>query len=176
MPVTQEGQSAPTAVPTSQHGGVDVDVEPATEHDRPALSQLLEMNARRFSELDGREVDPPGSYEYPFLHLYFADPERRRAYLIRVGGHDVGCALVRTGTPHQMAEFFVIEQFRRSGVGTTAARSVFSLHPGAWSLQVVAGNDAAATFWRRVIPVDFSEAAEDGATTLAFTSATGNKP
>jgi predicted acetyltransferase len=72
-----------------------------------------------------------------------------------------GCALVRLGDPHRMAEFFVVRTYRRTGVGTAAARDVFGRHPGPWVVRVLPANDGAESFRARAIPVGSGEARDD---------------
>jgi predicted acetyltransferase len=50
-----------------------------------------------------------------------------------------------------MAEFFVLRMYRRHGVGSEAARSLFEAHAGAWEVHEVAANTPAQAFWRRII-------------------------
>jgi predicted acetyltransferase len=56
-----------------------------------------------------------------------------------------------------MSEFFVLRRFRRSGVGRDAALQIFRMLPGPWQLRQLTGNPDATKFWRRIIPVDFTE-------------------
>ena len=60
-----------------------------------------------------------------------------------------------------MAEFFVLRKYRRGGVGTDAARAVFARFPGEWQTRQQFVNEAAIAFWRRTIPVPFTESAND---------------
>lgn len=98
-----------------------VEVEPATLAEKPALARLLELYAYDFSELNDADVDDDGAYGYRHLDAYFAEPERH-PFLVRVDGRLAGFAFVRAGTPHDMAEFFVLRKYRRGGVGVAAAR------------------------------------------------------
>jgi predicted acetyltransferase len=50
-----------------------------------------------------------------------------------------------------MAEFFIVRQYRRSGVGHQAARSIFTANPGRWELAIAAPNAGARAFWPRAV-------------------------
>lgn len=50
-----------------------------------------------------------------------------------------------------MAEFFVLRNYRRRGIGQTAVQWVFAHHPGRWIVKQLAQNTQAIAFWRRVI-------------------------
>ncbi len=133
-----------------------VDVRPAEEHERDAVRRLIELYAYDFSEFNGTEIGDDGRYGYRYFDAYWTEPERH-PFLFRVNGHLAGFALVRAGDPHDMAEFFVMRKYRRSGVGIDAAHTVFARFPGAWQTRQQFANAGAPPFWRRAIPVPFDE-------------------
>ena len=128
----------------------------ATIDDKPVLRQLLELYAHDFSVYNGADVDDNGLYRYPYLDNYWTEAERY-PFLFKVDGHFAGFAFVRVGIPHDMAEFFVMRKYRRSGVGMEAARAVFATFPGEWQVRELAANEGATAFWRTAIPVRFAE-------------------
>jgi predicted acetyltransferase len=137
-----------------------VQVDVATVHDRAALRQLLELYAHDFSERNGADVGDDGLFAYPYLDAYWQEPDRH-PFLFRVDGRLAGFALVRSGAPHDMAEFFVLRKYRRSGVGRDAARTVFARFPGEWQVREQFENTGAIAFWRGAIPVPFEETPND---------------
>lgn len=137
-----------------------VGVAPAQERDRDTLRQLIELYAYDFSEFNGAELDDDGRFGYRYFDAYWTEPQRH-PFLFRVDGHLAGFALVRAGDPHDMAEFFVMRKYRRSGVGVDAARSVFAHFPGAWQTRQQFANAGATKFWRRAIPLAFDESNND---------------
>ena len=122
-----------------------------------------------FSEFDGRDLGPHGEYGYRYLDHYWVEGESRRALLLLADERLAGCALIRKGSPHQVAEFFVLRKYRRRGIGTLAAAKVLNVWPGEWETHEVVGNDRAVTFWRRAIPVAFVESTDETGTTQRFT-------
>ena len=133
-----------------------IEVRDATLADKPVLQRLLELYAHDFSEMTDADVGADGTFGYPYLDLYWTEPERH-PFLFRADGHWAGFALVRAGDPHDMAEFFVLRKYRRHGVGVVAARAVFARFPGTWQVREMTTNVGATTFWRRAIPVAFDE-------------------
>jgi predicted acetyltransferase len=134
-----------------------VEVVAAPIGEKPILSRLLELYAYDFSELTGTDVCEDGTYGgYPYLDACWTEPDRH-PFLFRVDGRIAGFALVRSGRPHDMAEFFVMRKYRRGGIGAEAARAVFSEFPGEWQVRQIAANVGAIAFWRRAIPVPFTE-------------------
>ena len=134
-----------------------IEVLEATVDDKPVMRRLLELYAHDFSEFTATDVDARGRFGYPYLDLYWTEPERR-PFLFRVAANWAGLALVRTGVPHDMAEFFVLRKYRRTGVGEAAARDLFARFPGDWQVRQLETNPGATAFWRRAIPFEFAEA------------------
>lgn len=52
---------------------------------------------------------------------------------------------------YNVAEFFVMNVFRRKGIGEVAARRLFALFPGQWEIAVMRANLPAIAFWRSVV-------------------------
>jgi predicted acetyltransferase len=133
-----------------------VELRAATIDEKPVLRHLLELYGHDFSELTGADVGADGRFGYRYLDAYWTDPARH-PFLVRVDGRLAGFALVRSGSPHDMAEFFVMRKYRRGGVGAEAARAVFAAFPGEWQVRELHANVGAVAFWRDAIPVPFRE-------------------
>jgi predicted acetyltransferase len=139
----------------------------ALREDRDVVRHLLEFNAYEFSRFDSADVGRDGRFGYPFLDLYWSEPARR-PYLIKVGESVAGLVLIRSGSPHSVAEFLVLPKYRRAGVGRTAARMAFAQFAGEWEIHVAPGNAGALEFWRRAIPVPFDESVGGDGSTQRF--------
>jgi predicted acetyltransferase len=135
---------------------LDVELAAATLEDKSVVRHLLELYVHDFSEFTAEDVDEHGLFGYPDLDQYWTQPDRH-PFLIRAGGHIAGLAFVRSGQPHDMAEFFILRKYRGRGVGVQAAQRVFAMFPGDWQVRQLAANTAATAFWRIAIPVSFSE-------------------
>jgi predicted acetyltransferase len=82
----------------------------------------------------------------------FFDREGRHVYIVRADGELAGFALVHRADPvWHMSEFFVMRKYRRSGVGTRFAVTLFDRHPGTWEVRQIHANTPAQVFWRKVI-------------------------
>ena len=62
----------------------------------------------------------------------------------------------------------MLPKYRRHGVRTEAGRQVLSRFPGEWITHEVPGNTGAVAFWRRAIPVPFTESSDATGTTQRF--------
>ena len=141
------------------HGAVALDV--ATASDAILLSNLLELYIHDLSVVFPHvELGADGRFGYARLPLYFAEPGRRFAFVIRSGGRVAGFVLAKRGSPAvsdpdvlDVAEFFVLRRYRRSGIGRQAASLLWSQLPGRWTVRVSEGNPGALDFWRDAVAI-----------------------
>jgi len=116
----------------------DVSLDVATAADHTLLSNLLELYIHDLSRaFPNVEMGPDGRFGYRRLPLYWSEPARRFAFLIKCGGRVAGFVLVTRGSPDSpetedenaldVAEFFVMRRYRRSGVGRRAAFLVWTV-------------------------------------------------
>lgn len=139
-------------------GDAAVSLEVATFADAELLSNLLELYIHDLTEAFPHiEVGAYGRFGYSRLSQYWAEPERRFAFLVKSGGRLAGFVLVTRGSPAvddpealDVAEFFVLRQYRRSGVGCRAAFLLWARLPGRWIVRVSERNQGALAFWRNV--------------------------
>jgi predicted acetyltransferase len=136
-----------------------VSLDRATEADSVLLANLLELYIHDMSEVFPYvTLGPDGRFGYRRLPLYWSEPDRRFAFLIRCDGRIGGFVLVTRGSPAvsdpnvlDVAEFFVIRQYRRGGVGRRAAFLLWDHLPGTWIVRVLPSNQGALAFWRDAV-------------------------
>ena len=131
-----------------------VTVEPVAFGDKAVLRRLMQLYLHDMSEFTGDDVDAHGEFPYRYFDQYWAPDagEERYPLFIRTDGSLAGFALVRrAGDEWQMAEFFVMRRFRRSGIGGEAAVMVFRRFAGPWFVHQLERNLPAQAFWPRVI-------------------------
>ena len=140
---------------------MQVNISAAAYPEKSILRNLLQYYLYEFSLSPEIEPDDKGQFQYPYLDRYWIEPERF-PYLVRVNGGLAGFVLLRKGTYFPeilgneqramlVAEFFVMKAFRRRGVGTRAAKELFSRFPGRWEIAQETSNQAGQAFWRTVI-------------------------
>src|SRR5882672_2735853 len=78
----------------------DITLHVATQSDDALLSHLLELYIYDLSALyPNIEMGADGRFGYPKLPLYWLEPERRFAFLIRYEGRIAGFVLATRGSP-----------------------------------------------------------------------------
>lgn len=87
-----------------------------------------------------------------YIERYWQE-ENRHPYVLKCDGELVGFVLERFNEEgnNEIAEFFVINKFRRKGVGTFMARKMFELYKGKWEICTLLKNERAQKFWRKTI-------------------------
>jgi predicted acetyltransferase len=136
----------------------EVSLQIATPGDAELLSNLVQLYAYDLSTVFELELGSDGRYSYDKLPLYWSQPETRFPLLIRRGKVLAGFALASRGSPasddpdvFDVAEFFVLRSYRRSGVGRKAAFLLWNRFPASWTVRVSEGNHSAQSFWSRII-------------------------
>jgi predicted acetyltransferase len=134
-----------------------VELRRAEPHHEPILANLLELYIHDFTELLPLELGDDGRFGYPQLSVYWSHAERH-AFLIYIDKKLAGLAMVKRErsdssqeTVWDMAEFFIVRTYRRSGAGTKAACAVWDQFPGPWQVRVMQANSAAVGFWQSSI-------------------------
>ena len=128
-----------------------VEVVPIAAADRSALDDLMHDYLREMAAI----ISQPPLHHYPRLDRYWSEPERWPLWILG-RGRRVGFALLRhdpTEGVFDMAEFFVVRQSRRAGIGMSAARTIIARHPGRWRITQFEANTNAISFWHRVLAI-----------------------
>jgi predicted acetyltransferase len=130
-----------------------VKIIPALEEQEPILANLLELYAHDFSEFIDLKIGADGSFSYKQLPLYWKE-SNRHPFLVTLNGHLAGFVFVRRGAEISndtdvldMAEFFIVRDYRRLGIGTKVAQEVWEKFPGKWEVRIIDRNQRAMKFW-----------------------------
>lgn len=136
---------------------LNMELKQVSYEEKEILSNLLEKYNYEFSQWNKRDVNQLGLYGYQYLDHYWTD-DCRWVYFIVVENKLAGFAMVHTmsevegrETDFQLAEFFVLHKYRRSGIGKQAFFKVLDLHRGKWQLKRHPANIASVHFWNHAI-------------------------
>lgn len=104
---------------------------------------------------EGWEFPENGLYECADFKKYLAG-KGKHAYLVRINSELAGFVFVNQleimpEVNWNMAEFYIVAKFQRSGIGAKIAKEVFTRFKGEWSVGVIPQNTRALLFWRKVI-------------------------
>jgi predicted acetyltransferase len=130
-----------------------IKIEQVTPRERDVLWRYLQFYIYDMSRFTGAQPDD-GEFPYSAFESYWDQGERRSAWWAKAGGEIAGFALVRIDANdgrREIAEFFIINRWRRRGIGLAFARQLLSRFPGPWKLHQLRNNTAAIAFWHRVL-------------------------
>jgi predicted acetyltransferase len=129
----------------------------AARRQKPILEDLLQLYIEEFSAFVSVPVGVDGRFVYKNLASYWTEPGRH-PFLIRVGKDWGGFVFVKQESETSndkecwdMAEFFVLDRYRRRGLGSNVAQAVWRAFPGRWEVRVMEWHKAAHAFWSEAI-------------------------
>lgn len=129
---------------------------PVQKSEKEILRNLMEKYDYEFSQYDRRDVNELGLFGYDWLDCYWTE-EKRHAFFIKADEKLAGfvmvcdCSETREPCDYGIAEFFVMYKYRRLGVGSFAARSVWDLFHGSWQLKLHPKNETSVQFWQKTV-------------------------
>ena len=123
--------------------------------EKKTLANLLELYFQELSTFKALEVDEYGKFGYKYLDLYWQEKERL-PFFIKVDGNISGFILINehsdiTPGAKVIAEFYVLKNYQRQGIGKQAAFKIFNKFPGEWEIAEMIENIPAQEFWRKII-------------------------
>lgn len=130
-------------------------LETLTDAHWETLDFWMQEYLREMAQYYGDTPDDGGRYSYPYLPLYFSEPDRF-AFAIVQEGCRVGFLLVNhvrfsnQSTDYSLAEFTVFPQYRGQGRAQRAVHELMKMMPGTWQLKYSTDNPAAAGLWRQI--------------------------
>ena len=87
-----------------------------------------------------------------YIDLYWTQ-EERHPYILKYDGQIAGFVLERFNEDrmNEIAEFFVLNKYRKHGAGTFMANEMFNRYKGEWEIRTLLKNKRAQEFWRKVV-------------------------
>lgn len=87
-----------------------------------------------------------------YIDLYWKEKERH-PFILKCNGELAGFVLQRYNEMemNEIAEFFVLNKYRKLGAGTFMANEIFNKYKGKWEVRTLLKNKRAQDFWRKII-------------------------
>ena len=87
-----------------------------------------------------------------YIDLYWTQ-EERHPYILKCDGKIAGFVLERFNEDgmNEIAEFFVLNKYRKHRAGTFMANEMFKKYKGKWEIRTLLKNKQAQEFWRKVV-------------------------
>lgn len=130
--------------------------------DKSVLQNLFQLYMHDITASLPMDVNEHGLFEYNYLDYYFAETEGNRyAYFVYIDNKIGGFVLVNDDFMvldkqkdfpcYDLAEMFILNAYKKKGVGEIIAKQVFDLHHGSWEIRPVPRSEGAKKFWLKVV-------------------------
>jgi predicted acetyltransferase len=132
-----------------------IEIAAAAISDKPLISNQLQKYMLEMSAYTKVPIDDSGSFYYKSFDDYWRDknyfPFKIMCDSLPAGFIFVNniCRIAKHA--HSIAEFYISQEYRLSGIGREAAHFIFREFPGEWEVRQMALNLSAVYFWRSVI-------------------------
>ena len=128
----------------------------AKENEKEIILNLMQLYTYELSffedETTNFQLLDSGLYAMSkYIELYWKE-ENRHPYILKFNGNLAGFVLERFNEENhnEIAEFFVINKYRKLGAGTFMAKEMFKKYKGKWEIRTLLKNKRAQEFWRKV--------------------------
>ena len=127
------------------------------EKDKNIIFNLMQLYTYELSfyedETTHFELQENGLYKISkYINLYWLE-EERHPYILKCDGKIAGFVLERFNEDgmNEIAEFFVLNKYRKHGAGTFMANEMFKKYKGKWEIKTLLRKKQAQEFWRKVV-------------------------
>jgi len=129
----------------------------AKENEKEIILNLMQLYTYELSFFENETTNfqllDSGLYAMSkYIELYWKE-ENRHPYLLKFNGNLAGFVLERFNEENhnEIAEFFVINKYRKLGAGTFMAKEMFKRYKGKWEIRTLLKNKRTQEFWRKVV-------------------------
>ena len=136
---------------------MQIDLYRASADEQQIIGNLIQLYSYEFSTLCDTDVEYDGLFDWDGLEDYWNDTSLH-PFLCKVKQKIAGFALIQrlsvvTGATNvwDMEDFFILEKYKRNGVGSAMLSELFREFTGQWEIRVLNGNNRALEFWNHVI-------------------------
>lgn len=136
-----------------------IEVKKIENKDKQVLVNLFQLYLHDITKSLSMDVNSHGLFEYNEIDLYFLNDEDRKPYFIYVDDKIAGFVLVdkeflvldKKENTYDISEFFILNSYKRKGIGKKVAKEIFDMHRGSWEVRPVPRSDEAFSFWKNII-------------------------
>ncbi len=136
---------------------MDFELFEVSENNKDIISNLMQLYTYELSFFEDKTTNfqllESGLFKLSkYIDLYWKEKERH-PFILKCNGELAGFVLQRYNEmeTNEIAEFFVLNKYRKLGAGTFMANEIFKRYKGKWEVRTLLKNKRAQEFWRKVI-------------------------
>ena len=133
------------------------EIQEVKEQDKEVIYNLMQLYTYELSFFEDETTDfkllDSGLYVMSkYVEMYWTS-DKRHLYILKCDNELAGFVLARYNEDgkNEIAEFFVLNKYRRSGAGKFMANEMFEVYKGPWEVRTLLKNERVQNFWRNVI-------------------------
>lgn len=134
----------------------DIILKLATVNEKAIMENLISLYLHELSQyVDDLKINKEGKFQYEGIELYFSKDELY-PFFIYYKDEIIGFILLNTGKyagegkDYLINEFFILNSYRRRGLGTKVVESLFYQYKGRYYLAQLQDNKPAIEFWKNL--------------------------
>lgn len=135
---------------------MQVDIIEASLSDKPTIRNMMQLYLYDLTEYEAIPIDKHGLFNYNYLDHYWLE-KGRFPFIFKVDDQLAGFSLINQHSnsgkhiDYSIAEFFILKNYRLTGISKQAAFILFDKFRGTWEIVEHKANKPAQAFWRKVI-------------------------
>lgn len=137
---------------------MNVELKLVKEEEKRVLANMLQLYLHDITRFLHMEMNNEGLFEYKYLDNYWTNKDYIPYFIIadnKIAGfilvNNDFLALDKGKDGHNIAEFFIMNSFKRKGIGKKASHLIFDMYPGNWEVRPVLRSEEAKVFWENII-------------------------
>ncbi|HAU0262623.1 TPA: GNAT family N-acetyltransferase [Legionella pneumophila] len=134
----------------------EIKLIPASLDEYPIIQNMTSYYAYDVSEYMGWAQEKNGTQNIGVDYIKYWQEDNTFPFIIKYQDELVGFVIIdkKVSNPandFNMAQFFILRQFKGKGIGRHIAYQCFNQFFGKWEVFVMPGNEGAYRFWRKII-------------------------
>ncbi len=114
------------------------------------MERLLQLYLHELSFFVDLALDDAFNYNYPYLTNYFNE-ENRKILFVENDTNIIGFVMLEIGKTNFIHELFILNKYRKTGIGEKVVFALFDEYKGNWDIKVVPNSVLAEKFWTKGI-------------------------
>ncbi len=137
---------------------MDIKLKTIQIKDKSVLMNMFQLYLYDITRFLPSELNNHGLYDYKYIDYYWTEKnykayfvlvDRKYAGFVMINDQDFLC--LKEKDSYNIAEFFILNKYRKNKTGKKVAHMIFDRFRGNWEVRPVSKSDEAKSFWENTI-------------------------